>query len=269
MVNKRSQIQYSDQFFRAILCAGSAFLVAMYGNSAHYLDTVSTQSFPVKFLVALFITAFFLEFVHWVTVKLDRRFDWKEKPFGRPVLQFLFGVMLPGLTDYLFLSLYRWYFGLSNAHPDVISQSSASFMIMPIFLFNLYYLVYYKMLKNREDKKTPKVSKKTLLANQGNRTIPIALDEIRYIYHQDRINYLVTSGAKEYVLNESLDELESILSKKDFFRLNRKTIIHYLACSHFQPHGHGKLLIQLEPKFREETVVSQVRAPKFREWINR
>lgn len=269
LTDKPSPVLYNDSLFRALLCIISAFLVAMYGSSAHYLDSISSRSFAVKFVVALFITAFFLQFVTRVTVRLDNDFDWKEKPFGRLALQIMLGILLPGLLDYIFLNLYKWYFGLSVGDELAASQGSLPLMIMPVFLFNIYYFAYYHLLRSREKKKEPKANRKTLLVTQGNRTVPIPLHEIRYIYHLDRINILVTAEAKEYVLSETLDELDNILPKREFFRLNRKVIIHYLACSHFQPHGHGKLLVQLEPPAREEMVVSQVRAPKFREWITR
>jgi hypothetical protein len=269
LTDKPSPVLYNDTLFRGLLCIISAFLVAMFGSSAHYLDSVSPRSFLVKFVVALFITAFFLQFVNRVTVRLDNDFDWKEKPFGRLALQFLLGIIFPGLLDYIFLNLYKWYFGLSSGENQIASEGSLPLMIMPVFLFNIYYFAYYHLLRRKEKKKEPKSSRKTLLVSQGHRTVPIPLHEIRYIYHLDKINILVTSESKEYVLSETLDELDRILPKREFFRLNRQAIIHYLACAHFQPHGHGKLLVQLTPQAREEMVVSQARAPKFREWITR
>jgi hypothetical protein len=269
LTDKPWHIFYNDTVFRILLCIVSAFLVAMYGSSAYYLDSISSRSFPVKFAAALFITAFFLQFVYRITVRLDNHFDWKERPFGRLGLQFLLGVILPGLLDYIFLNLYKWYFGLKAGDELLASQGSLPLMVMPVFLLNIYYFAYYHLLRKKDKKKRLRTSRKTLLVNQGNRTVPIPLHEIRYIYHLDRVNILVTAESKEYVLSETLDELENILPNREFFRLNRKAIIHYLACSHFQPHGHGKLLVKLTPQAREEMVVSQARAPKFREWITR
>lgn len=269
LANIKPPVKYKNAFLRIPLCVLSAVLVALYGSGAQYLDRISSRSFPVKFAAALIISAFFLEFVHRVTLTLDRKYDWKESPLLRLYFQFLLGVLLPGLVDFLFLSLYKWYFGLSQADDSAISQGSLSFMLMPVFVFNMYYLVYYHLLRHREKKKGSKFARKMLLVTQGNRTLPIPLDEVRYIYHRDRVNFLVTAGATEYVLSESLDELEAQLPKRDFFRLNRQILINFSACSHFQPHGHGKLLVQPNPPFRQEMVVSQARATKFREWISR
>lgn len=210
-----------------------------------------------------------MEFVHWVTVQLDKAFDWKEKPLIRLTLQFALGVLLPGIIDFLFLSLYKWYFGLTSAHDIVNSQSTFSTMVLPVFLFNIYYLFYYHILRNKEAKEQTTNRSEILLVQQGTKTIPVKSKHIRYIYHRDRMNYLVTAQDSTYFLNETLDELQQKLSSRDFFRVNRKMIIHYRACLHFRSNGHGKLLLQLSPSYPEEIVVSQNKAKKFKEWIKR
>lgn len=241
----------------------------MYGMGARFLNSLNATSFYIKLLAAFLITGFFIEFIYRVTVQLDKFYDWKEKPLIRIALQFLLGMLLPGIIDYLFLSIYQWYFGLTFAPATPNSHSSFPMMALPVFLFNIYYLFYYHILRKKEKTTPTKSDKEILLVQQGIKTIPLQLQEIRYIYHKDRINYLVTTTQTPYFLNETLDELERKLPSQDFFRVNRKMIIHYRACNHFKSNGHGKLLLQLTPLFKEEVVVSQSKAGKFKEWINR
>jgi len=254
---------------RILLCIIAAFLVAMYGTGARFLDSLNGTSFYVKLLAAFFIAGFFIEFVHLVTVKLDKVYDWKEKPLIRLALQFLLGMLLPGIIDYLFLSIYQWYFGLTVVPENPSAHSSFPMMALPVFLFNIYYLFYYHILRNQEADSHTKPKMETLLVQQGTKTIPLQLSDIRLIYHQDRINYLVTSEEARYYLSETLEELESQLPSRDFFRVNRKMIIHYRACQHFRSNGHGKLILQLTPSFPDEVIVSQNRTKKFKEWISR
>lgn len=241
----------------------------MYGMGARFLNSLNGTSFYVKLLAAFLIAGFFIEFVYWVTVQLDKVYDWKEKPLIRLGLQFLLGMLLPGIIDYLFLSIYLWYFGLTVAPENPSSHSSLPMMALPVFLFNIYYLFYYHILRKQEITTPSRSNKEILLIQQGVKTIPLQLQEIRYIYHQDKINYLVTSQESKHYLNETLEELERNLPRRDFFRVNRKMIIHYRACIHFQSNGHGKLLLQLSPAFQEEVIVSQSKAGKFKEWIKR
>ncbi|PZX59346.1 LytTR family transcriptional regulator [Algoriphagus ratkowskyi] len=241
----------------------------MYGASARFLDSLTSASFYIKLLATIFIAGFFLEFVHRITVKLDKVYDWKERPLVRLTLQFILGVFLPGMIDFFFLSVYKWYFELTSIHENPGSHSNVSAMILPVFLFNLYYLFYYHILRRKDTKTQIKDENELLLIQQGNRTIPVLLKDIRYIYHKDRLNYLIISGDTRYFLSEPLDELERQLPDRDFFRVNRKMIIHFRACIHFQSNGHGKLLLRLDPSFDEEVAVSQSKARKFREWIRR
>ena len=240
----------------------------MYGTGARYLDSLSNTSFYVKLLAAFLIAGFFIQFVHQVTVRLDKAYDWREKPLVRLLLQFALGVLLPGIIDLFFFSIYQWYFEINMAHKDPSANSSFPVMALPVLLFNVYYLFYYHILRNKQEKEhTP--SMEILLVQQGTKTIPIILTDIRYIYHQNRMNYLVTSQESKHYLNETLEELERNLPRRDFFRVNRKMIIHYRACIHFQSNGHGKLILRLSPAFQEEVFVSQSKAGKFKEWIKR
>lgn len=241
----------------------------MYGTGARYLNTLSGNSFYVKLLAAFLIACFFIEFVHLVTIQLDKVYDWKEKPLIRLTLQFLLGMLLPGIIDILFLSIYRWYFGLTVASEISSSHSSFPMMALPVFLFNIYYLFYYHILRKQESSIPSKAKTEILLIQQGTKTIPIQLSDIRFIYHLERMNYLLTVNETSYFLNETLDELERKLPEQDFIRINRKMIIHYRACLHFRSNGHGKLLLQLSPSFTEDVIVSQNRAKKFKEWISR
>tara|TARA_R110002020_G_scaffold307912_3_gene523664 strand:- start:8490 stop:9215 length:726 start_codon:yes stop_codon:yes gene_type:complete len=239
----------------------------MYGSSARYLDSLSGSSFFIKLLAAFLISAFFIEFVHQVTVHLDKSYDWKEKPLVRLLLQFALGVILPGIIDLFFLTVYQWYFGINTAQANPSAHSSLPLMALPVFVFNIYYLFYYHILRNKESETRKVDNRKILLIQQGTKTIPQPLQDIRYIYHQNKINYLVTSNQTSYFLTETLDELERTLPAKDFFRINRKMIIHHQACLHFRSNGHGKLLLNLSPSFSEEVTVSQLKSSKFKKWV--
>jgi len=250
-----------------MLCVIAAVLVAMFGTGARYLDTFSKSPFLIKLLAAFLIACFFIEFVHQVTIQLDKSFDWKEKPLRRATLQFVLGVILPGVIDLLFLSIYQWYGNIQSVTEEKSSLGSFPIVALPIFLFNIYYLFHYQILRNQEVKQTKKTSNQNLLVQQGTKFIPIPVQDIRYIYHQDRVNYLISKDNARFILNETLEELELKLPSHDFFRINRKMIIHYQSCQHFRSNGHGKLLLNLNPSFEEEVTVSQNRSSQFKEWI--
>lgn len=268
LIDRKQPDRFNDQVIRILLCILAAFLVAMYGTGARFLDSFTSGSFYIKLLAAFLMACLFTEFIQWITVHLDKSYAWKDKPFIRLTLQFALGMVLPGIVDYYFLSVYQWYFGLTASKETLGAQSAFPVMLVPVFLFNIYYLFHHRMQGTTTGKTNAKRGG-ILLVNQGTKTIPVQLKDIRYIYHQDRMNYLVTSKETTYFLNETLEEMENKLPSDIFFRVNRKMIIHYRACLNFRSNGHGKLILQLTPAFPEEVSVSQNKAAEFKEWIKR
>lgn len=222
----------------------------------------------MELLSSLIIATFIIELVHAVTKRLDRYYDWQERPLKRAGLQLLLGVVLPGIVDFGLAAVYFQFFGLNIIRDTTYAIYAFPLVVALIFMFNLYYLCLYLFLKMKSADGGNR-KKETILVQQGARFIPLAISEIHYIYHQKRMNYLVTGTNKTYFLNETLDEMESLLPPRDFFRVNRRMIIRHVACTHFQSHEHGKLLLQLEPPYSESVTVSQTRAKAFRKWIYR
>ncbi len=110
---------------------------------------------------------------------------------------------------------------------------------------------------------------KVLVAVSGNKNIPIPVQELAYIYKQGNFTHLKTFSGETYLLNHSLDELMSLLDDQVFFRVNRQFIINIRACHYFTNEENGKLALELIPSLDEEVVISQKRAPVFREWLNK
>ena len=69
------------------------------------------------------------------------------------------------------------------------------------------------------------------------------------------------------MLSDNLDFYEKSLSEQTFFRANRQTIIHRMACKSFRNVENGKIEVQLEPDTVPSVIVSQKKAAAFRKWI--
>lgn len=118
-----------------------------------------------------------------------------------------------------------------------------------------------------KEKKTK--GNKLFLIPQGVKTIPIPTNQMAYVFIENRICYLITKDNKKYYLNSTMEELEQELDPQEFFRVNRKMIVHFLACIHFQSDGKGRLILALNPPFKEMVRVSIGKSQKFISWITR
>jgi LytTr DNA-binding domain len=110
---------------------------------------------------------------------------------------------------------------------------------------------------------------KILVAVSGNKNIPIPIEAIAYFYKEGNYTTLKTFQSEIYLLNHSLDELMKVLEETLFFRVNRQFIINLKACHYFTNEDNGKLKVQLIPGYDDDVIISQKRAPIFKEWLNK
>jgi LytTr DNA-binding domain len=118
-----------------------------------------------------------------------------------------------------------------------------------------------------ESNNTAKI--KILVAVSGNKNVPIPVETIAYFYKDGNYTTLKTFQAETYLLNHSLDELMKLLEESVFFRANRQFVISLKSCRYFTNEENGKLEVHLIPEYDDAVIISQKRAPAFKEWLNK
>jgi hypothetical protein len=106
-----------------------------------------------------------------------------------------------------------------------------------------------------------------LLVHQGNALVPLALQEVAYIFKINDFTLIRTKEKKDFGIDVTLEKLEEILPKSDFFRLNRQLIVHKKSIRQIKPDTYGKLNVELNPAYEEEAGVSRTKAQEFRQWL--
>lgn len=109
--------------------------------------------------------------------------------------------------------------------------------------------------------------KMRFLGKFGNQLHTISTQEIAYFYADDIIVFVVTEAGKRYQLDYKLDQLEQLCDPKLFYRINRKLIIKASAVKHLEKHLNGRYVVQLEPTFTEQVLVSKARVHGFLNWL--
>lgn len=115
---------------------------------------------------------------------------------------------------------------------------------------------------------TNKEYKNRFLINKGESLIPVSVDDIAYVYTQDKMVVLMTKDKKKFYLNQTLDEIEKQLNPKEFFRLNRQFIAGYKSIEKVENHFNGKLKTMLSPATDEPVMISRIKAPAFKSWLS-
>ncbi len=112
------------------------------------------------------------------------------------------------------------------------------------------------------------VNKGRLVARKGTEFIALNQDEIAYFFTEHKIVFVRDHQGRQMIVEKNLAELENELDQHDFFRINRKFIVHQKAIDRFKPDS-GKIQIFLKPEIKEEVFVSKETAPEFRKWIGK
>ncbi len=107
------------------------------------------------------------------------------------------------------------------------------------------------------------------LIRLNDRIVPVSVHDIAYFYSEAKNSYIVTREGKTYVLDDSLDMIESGLDPKAFFRISRGAIIAENVIDSASKLLGGRLRLTLKPGIPAGTdlTVSRARADDFLNWL--
>lgn len=123
-------------------------------------------------------------------------------------------------------------------------------------------------IKNHFDYEQIKPHQQNLLVHYRDTIIPVNCSNIGVIYISNQITYIHILENQKYVLNKTLEELEQILSK-EFFRVNRNTIINKKLILDVNKQLNRKLVVNLNPDFKTDIkiTVSKTKSSLFLKWL--
>jgi DNA-binding LytR/AlgR family response regulator len=109
--------------------------------------------------------------------------------------------------------------------------------------------------------------KDRFLAKIGLRTFFIQAGEIAYFTADNKIVSLTDKEGNRYLVNYTIEKLETLLNPHDFFRINRKMIVHSKCIEQVKPHINNRLKLSIKNlKLPEEIIISRERVPAFKKW---
>ena len=95
----------------------------------------------------------------------------------------------------------------------------------------------------------------------------VAIEDVAYFVVDDKLVDVVTRDGRRFGVDQTLGELELELDSGEFFRVNRQYLVRASAITGFRPHVKGRVALELTPPTKDDVVVSQENAGRFRAWI--
>ncbi|MGH1384526.1 LytR/AlgR family response regulator transcription factor [Kordia sp.] len=119
-----------------------------------------------------------------------------------------------------------------------------------------------------EEEDTKEAPKQRLLTYIRNELMPIAIEDISYIYVENSISYVVRKDGKRYTANDSLDQIYATLDPKLFFRANRQTIVAIYAIDKIIKYGNSALKIEMQPISEIDIIIGKNKVAVFKKWLD-
>lgn len=107
------------------------------------------------------------------------------------------------------------------------------------------------------------------LVKQGQRLISVDTKDIAFFFADGRLCYFRTSDKVKYVIDYTLDELESILDPSIFRRVNRSFIININSIQQIHTYFNNKLKLELKPETEKELLIGREHVAGFKKWLGK
>lgn len=163
---------------------------------------------------------------------------------------------------------------------QAFKYNSIDYLLKPIDKRELEQaLKKYSSLKNltgeaiahllQQFKAPEKQYQKRFMITTGQKIKSVDVADAAHFYAEERFVYLITKSGEKFIVDFTMDRLESSLDPAQFFRINRRQIISFGAIKTMYSYTKSRVKIDLLPAAPFDTIVSIDRSGAFKKWLNR
>ena len=110
--------------------------------------------------------------------------------------------------------------------------------------------------------------KTRFMVKTGDSISSVKTEDIAHFISEDGMVLLSTAAGKRFVIDYTLDTLETLVSPDTFFRINRKVLIHIGSIQKVSPYFNSRLKLASGLLGEEDSVVSRERVNDFKAWLD-
>jgi DNA-binding LytR/AlgR family response regulator len=109
--------------------------------------------------------------------------------------------------------------------------------------------------------------KKSFLVFKHNKYTTIQTETIAFFFIKYESATIMTLQGQEYPVSQSLDQIQALLSPKQFYRLNRQYLINFSAIKEVEHYFARKLLVKLVVDSPEKLLIGKEKTTAFLSWL--
>jgi len=157
-------------------------------------------------------------------------------------------------------------------------QNSIDYLLKPIDETELdAAIVKFKKTRKQVDmsaltallatQQNPKTYKERLSVRVGDKIRTINMDEVKFFYSSEKINYLLNTDGRSYPIDYSIEEIYNLLNPRNFFRVNRGYIVSISSIKDVIAYSNSRLKVKINNIEDHEIIVARDRVKEFKEWL--
>lgn len=109
--------------------------------------------------------------------------------------------------------------------------------------------------------------KKRFSVKVGQHLKLINIDEVECFYSENKGTYAFTNEGRNYLLDSTLEHIETELEPQTFFRVSRKFFVNINAIKDMISYTNSRLQIKLNTFNEQEIIVARERVKDFKDWL--
>ncbi|MBC7868543.1 MAG: response regulator transcription factor [Gloeobacteraceae cyanobacterium ES-bin-316] len=125
------------------------------------------------------------------------------------------------------------------------------------------------LVKELQQKLQPKDFRKRFLVKLAQKLVSIEVDDIAYFYSDGRLNFFKTKDNKKFVVDYTMDELETMLDPARYFRISRSFFVSITSVQKIDDYFGNRLILGLQPTLEKEATVSREKVSDFKKWMGK
>ena len=128
-----------------------------------------------------------------------------------------------------------------------------------------------QLLRQLQPQAAPAASYKAqFVVRVGEHLKVVPVDQIAYFFSLEKATFLQTTEGRKYVVDYTMDQLETLLDPRRFFRLNRAYLAQQAAIQDIIHYTNSRLQTVLRPVAPDaQVLVSREKVQVFKSWLDR
>ena len=109
--------------------------------------------------------------------------------------------------------------------------------------------------------------KRRFMIKVGEKIKTIPTENINAFYSEQKGTYLLTNEGRNYVLDDSLEQVSTKLDPAIFFKISRKIVVNINAIDEIIAHSNSRLKLKIPFLELDEVIVAREKVNDFKAWI--